>query len=104
MSTVQLRRYWFEPGHLAVFREWWPTLLAAREQYGFRVLFALASPQHEAFTWAVQLDGDADAFLEVQTRWNDSAERATAFQSWHGRVARTEIGFVEDDLGSLSTL
>ena len=100
MATVQLRRYWFEPGQLAVFREWWPTLLAARGQYGFRVLFALASPQQEAFTWAVRLDGDADAFLEVQARWNDSAERATAFESWHGRVARTEIGFVEDDLRS----
>ena len=100
MGTMQLRRYWFEPGHLGAFRDWFPTLLAAREQYGFRVLFALAEPRHEAFTWAVELDGDVDAFLGLEARWNDSPERAAAFETWHGRVARTEIGFVEDDLRS----
>ena len=104
MATVQLRHYWFGPGSLALFRDWFPTLVAAREQYGFRVLFGLADAQHESFTWAVEIDGDADAFLELQARWNDSAERTTAFQTWHGRVTGTEIGFVDDDFGSMSKL
>ena len=38
MATVQLRRYWFEPGHLAAFRDWFPALLPVRERFGFRVL------------------------------------------------------------------
>jgi hypothetical protein len=98
MATVQLRRYWFEPGHLAAFRDWFPTLLPAREQYGFRVLFALADPWQETFTWAVELDGDVDAFLEVEATYQVSPERTEAFETFPGHIARSEIGFVEDAL------
>ena len=103
MSTVQLRRYWFDPGHLAAFRDWFPTLLPAREHFGFRVLFALADPWQETFTWAVALDGDVDRFLEVDAEYETSPERTAAFETFPGHITRREIGFVEDALGS-STL
>ena len=98
MSTVQLRRYWFEPGHLAAFLEWFPTLLPARSTYGFRVLFALADAEKETFTWAVEFDGDVDAFLQVQDTYQVSPERTAAFETFPGHISKTEIGFVEDVL------
>ena len=100
MATVQLRRYWFEPGHLAAFRDWFPTLLPVREQFGFRVLFALADPWQETFTWAVALDGDVDAFLETEATYEASPERIAVFEDFPGHIARSETGFVEDALGS----
>ena len=99
MPTVQLRRYWFDPGHLAAFRDWFPTLLPVREHFGFRVLFALADPWQETFTWAVQLDGDVDAFLEVEAAYQASPERAAAFETFPGHISKREIGFAVDVLG-----
>jgi hypothetical protein len=100
MATVQLRRYWFEPGHLAAFRDWFPTLRLARERCGFRVRFALADPWQETFTWAVEYDGDVDAFLEAEAAYQDSPERAVDFEDFPGHIARSETGFVEDALAS----
>ena len=100
MTTVQLRRYWFESGHLPAFVDWFPTLLPARETFGFRVLFALADPWQETFTWAVELDGDVDAFLEVEATYQGSPEREGAFETFPGHITKREIGFVEDVLGS----
>jgi hypothetical protein len=100
MATVQLRRYWFEPGHLAAFRDWFPTLLPVREHFGFRLLFALADPWQETFTWAVAHDGDVDAFLEAEATYDASPERAAVFEDFPGHIARSETGFVEDALGS----
>ncbi len=100
MTTVQLRRYWFEPGHLAAFVDWFPTLLPAREESGFRVLFALADAEQETFTWAVELDGDVEHFLQVQDTYQASPERTAAFETFPGHISRREIGFVDDVLGS----
>jgi hypothetical protein len=100
MATVQLRRYWFEPGHLAAFRDWFPTLLPVREQFGFRLLFALADPWQETFTWAVAHDGDVDAFLEAEATYETSPERGVVFEDFPGHIARSETGFVEDAVGS----
>ncbi len=100
METVQLRRYVMEPGRLADFVAWFPTLVPVREQFGFRVVFALADPWQETFTWAVAFDGDVDAFLEVEEAYEGSPERAAVFEDFPGHIARSEIGFVEDALGS----
>ena len=71
-----------------------------REHFGFRVLFALADPWQETFTWAVELDGDVDAFLEVEAAYQVSPERTAAFENFPGHISRREIGFVEDALHS----
>ena len=91
--TVQLRRYVMEPGRLADFLAWFPTLVPVREQHGFRLLFALADHEHETFTWAVAHDGDEAAFLEVEAGYSASAERAWVFERFPGGIADKQIGF-----------
>ena len=93
METVQLRRYVLEPGRLPDFLTWFPTLVPVREQFGFRVLFALADAEHETFTWAVAHDGDEDAFRAAETACAASAERARVFETYPACVAASEIGF-----------
>ena len=98
MTTVQLRRYWFEAGHLADFVDWFPALLPAREQYGFRVLFALGDREQETFTWAVAHEGDPAAFADAEAAYISSPERAAVFETFPGHIAKKEIGLVDDVL------
>jgi len=91
--TVQLRRYEIEPGRMADFLAWFPTIVPVREQFGFRVLFALAAEEHSTFTWAVALDGTDADFLEVEARYNASPERARAFETYPDCLAGKEIVF-----------
>ena len=93
MTTVQLRRYEIAPGRMADFLEWFPTILPVREQFGFRVLFALASEEFSTFTWAVAHDGDEAAFLEVEQRYTASPERATAFEAFPQCITDKQVGF-----------
>ena len=103
MSTVQLRRYRLEPGRLPEFLAWFPTVLPVREQYGFRVVFALADHTLETFTWAVAYDGDEAGFLAAAERYDASPEKAAAFETFPRVITEHVIGFVEDVLGPVST-
>jgi len=98
VTTVQLRRYTFEPGRLPAFLDWFPSLLPVREQFGFRVLFAYADAEAETFTWAVEHDGDADEFRSVEQVYNTSDERAQLFSTFPAGIARSEVGLVSDAL------
>jgi hypothetical protein len=93
VETVQLRRYVMEPGRLADLVAWFPALVPTREQYGFRVLFALADEERETFTWAVAADGDEAAFLAAEAGYNGSPERARVFETFPDGIATKEIGF-----------
>jgi hypothetical protein len=101
VSTVQLRRYRIVPGRLPDFLAWFPAIVPVREQFGFRLLFALADHEHETFTWAVELDGDAARFAEVEAVYNASAERAAAFETFPDCIAEKEIGLADDALAAL---
>jgi hypothetical protein len=98
VSTVQLRRYTFEPGRLPAFLDWFPTLVPVREQFGFRVRFGYADRENETFTWAVEHDGDAGQFRAAEEAYNASAERARVFESFPAGIARSEVGLVDDVL------
>ena len=98
MTTVQLRRYVVEPGRMDDFLAWFPALVPVREQYGFRVLFALAEQEHETFTWAVAHEGDEAAFLAAQKTYQDSPERAQVFETFPAGIASMEIGFASSAL------
>ena len=98
MTTVQLRRYRIEPGRMADFLAWFPAIRPVREQFGFRLLFALADQEHDTFTWAVAHDGDEAAFREVEATYSASPERARAFETFPACVAEMEIGFAQDVL------
>ena len=99
MTTVQLRRYTVEPGRMDDFLAWFPTLRPVREQYGFRIVFALADRGHDTFTWAVSFEGDQAAFTEREETYNASSERAAVFESNPRVVTSMEIGFADVVLG-----
>jgi len=94
--TVQLRHYEIEPGRMADFLAWFPTIVPVREHFGFRVLFALSEEEHNTFTWAVAHDGDEADFLEVEKRYTDSPERAKAFETYPDCLAGKQIGFASE--------
>lgn len=96
MVAVQLRRYEVIPGELDALVEWFPTVVAARQKYGFSVPFAFADREHNEFVWAVSHDGDFDAALEV---YNASPERAKAFEGVPTRVAEAHVTMVEPVIG-----
>lgn len=79
---------------------WFPTIRAAREQYGFRVLFALTDDERSIFTWAVSFDGDRDAFTAFDAAWVDSPGRAAAFATNPKVVTSMETDIVSDVLAA----
>ena len=103
MTTVQLRRYRLEPGRLPEFLAWFPTVLPARERYGFRVLSAYADHALGTFTWAVAYDGDEAEFLAAVERYDASPEKAAAFETFPRVITEQVNGFVEDVLGPMAT-
>ena len=66
------------------------------------MLFALADREREIFTWAVALDGDEARFREVEAAYNESPERAAAFETFPGGIAEKEIGPADDVLAAIA--
>jgi len=91
MSTVQLRRYQLQPGEMDAFVTWWHNLVPVREQYGFRVLFALVDESTNQFVWAVTHGGDFD---EAESVYNASPERAAVFAGTPRRIAEAFVSKV----------
>ena len=54
-------------------------------------------PHREAseFVWCVSLEGDEAEFLAIQQRYNDSEERAKAFETFPKCIDSMQISFVE---------
>jgi hypothetical protein len=98
VTTVQLRHYRIEPGRMADFLAWFPAIVPVREQFDFRVPFALADHDHDTFTWAVTFDGDEQAFRDREAVYNTSPERAAAFEAFPACVASMELTFADDVL------
>jgi hypothetical protein len=90
--AVQLRRYEVVPGELDGLIEWFPRIVAVREQYGFKVEFAYADRENNEFIWAVSHDGDFDAAFEV---FMESPERAAAFEGQPKRVDEIHLAMVD---------
>jgi heme-degrading monooxygenase HmoA len=90
--AVQLRRYEVVPGEMDGFIEWFPRIVAVREQYGFKVEFAFADRENNEFVWAVSHDGDFDAAFEV---FANSPERAAAFEGQPKRVDEIHLAMVD---------
>ena len=93
--TVQLRRYVLPLDHAEQDRwiEWWRSVGAAREQYGFTILFALLDRETGEFTWAVGHDGnDFDAAEAV---YMASPERAEVFSREKPEITPARVTKVE---------
>jgi hypothetical protein len=98
VTTVQLRRYRIEPGRMADFLAWFPTIVPVREQFGFRVAVAYADHALDTFTWAVAHDGDEAAFRATEEVYNASPERAAVFETFPRCITEQVNGFVDDVL------
>ena len=98
MTTVQLRRYRLEPGRMAEFLAWFPTVLPVREQFGFRVASAYADHALDTFTWAVAHEGDEAEFTAAVERYDASPEKAQAFETFPRVITEHVNGFVDDVL------
>ena len=90
--AVQLRRYELVSGEMDGFLEWFPRIVAVREQYGFTVEFAYADRENNEFVWAVSHPGDFEAAFEV---FVNSPERAAAFEGQPTRVGEIHLAMVE---------
>ena len=73
VPEVQLRRYQLAPGTVDDFVGAWRRLVAVREQYGFRVEFAVVDRDAEQFVWAVS---HVDGFAAAEEAYYASPERA----------------------------
>jgi hypothetical protein len=72
--TVQLRRYELHPELVEQFLAWFEKVVVVRQQFDFKVIFALINRETGEFTWAVSHDGDFDA---AEARYLASPERKT---------------------------
>jgi hypothetical protein len=91
MTSVQLRRYEIKPGEMEAFLEAIRGAFVVREQYGFRVAFALVDEERNQFVWAVTHDGDFEA---VEAEYYASPERAALPANPADHIAKVHVGMV----------
>ncbi len=90
--ATQLRRYSVADGGLDKLAEWFPRIIPVREKFGFTVDFAYVDREHNEFVWAVSHPGDFEGAL---ARYNDSPERAAAFEGFSSPVLSMVVSYVE---------
>ena len=93
-KTTQLRRYEVEKGRLTELADWFPTIAAVREKYGFTIEFAYADEESSEFIWAVSYPGNTDDFDKILAVYNDSPDRAAAFAGFESPVKNMHLSFV----------
>ena len=96
--AVQLRRYEVEKGGLGRLVEWFPTIAAVRDQYGFTIEGAYADEENSEFVWIVSYPGDVDAFEAAVESYNESPERAAAFDGFNSPVSKMHLSYVSSAL------
>lgn len=90
--ATQLRRYEVAEGGLDRLVAWFPQIVAVREKYGFTVDTAVADHENNEFVWTVSHPGDFDTALES---YNNSPERAAAFEGFESPVETMHVTMVE---------
>jgi hypothetical protein len=96
VRTYQLRRYQIAEGKMQEFVAWLnSTLIPVREGFGYRVEFKLIDHATHEFVWCVSLEADEPGFLEIQKKYNESVERAKAFETFPNCIEQMQISFVE---------
>ncbi len=90
--ATQLRRYSIADGGLDRMVKWFPNIVKVREKYGFTVDFAYADHENNEFVWGVSHPGDFEAALAI---YNDSPERAAAFEGFDSPVTAMVVSMVD---------
>lgn len=96
MKTIQLRTYTIVDGEFDAFLSWWREWMPrVRAEAGFDIEFAYAVRESNQFVWAVSVPGDEAAFVELETTYLASKERAAAFAGQPQRIAFSDVTLVE---------
>ncbi|MDY7100737.1 MAG: hypothetical protein S0880_06075 [Actinomycetota bacterium] len=90
--VVQLRRYELAEGSIDAFVERWRDIVAVRERFGFRVLFAFADREANEFVWAVAHDGD---FAAAEKPYSTSEDRAAVVADLLPHLVASHVTFVD---------
>lgn len=98
--ATQLRRYDVIEGQMDSLVEWFPNIVAVREQFGFTVEFVYADRENNELVWAVSHPGDYDAAYE---EFVASPERAAVFAGQPDRVSAMHVSMVDTVIASGSS-
>ncbi|WP_419838030.1 hypothetical protein [Candidatus Poriferisodalis sp.] len=90
--ATQLRRYDVIEGQMDSLLEWFPNIIAVREQYGFKVEFMYVDRENNQLVWAVSHDGDYEA---AHDKYAASPERAAVFAGQPERVSGMNVSMVD---------
>ena len=87
-QTSQLRRYDIQPGAMDAFLEWFRgPLLEARAAHGFTAESAYVDPLANTVLWVARFNGTEAEFLAAERVYEESPERARAFETYPGTIA-----------------
>jgi len=89
---TQLRRYEVIEGEIDGFLDWFPTMRAVRESFGFKVEFMYVDRENNQVVWAVSHPGDFDAAFE---EFSASAEKAAALEGQPKRLKGVHLAMVD---------
>jgi hypothetical protein len=99
MKTTQFRRYTLVAGEYDAFLAWWQEWMPrVRPAAGFTIDFAYGLRETSEFVWAVSIEGDREAFLELERLYLNSPARAEAFEGVPQRIAHSDIRLIDDRL------
>ena len=88
MKTSQLRRYDIQPGAMDRFLEWFSgPLMVARSAHGFHPESAYVDALENTVVWVVSREGTEAEFLAAEKIYEQSPERALAFETYPGTIA-----------------
>ena len=93
--ATQLRRYEVAEGGLDRLVEWFPRIVPVRAKFGFTVDFAYADRENNQFVWSTSRPGDVASFEAAVAEYNDSPERAAAFEGFESPVTAMHVAMVD---------
>jgi len=88
-ARTQVRRYQIEDGRMDEFMHYWHVLVAQRQKFGFRVVFAYVDETNNEVVWAVEHDGD---FKAAENAYFQSEERAATLAEAPRVMTGAKIG------------
>ena len=95
-QTRQLRRYDIQPGAMDAFVEWFlGPLMEARASHGFTAESAYVDALENTVTWVARFEGTESEFLAAERIYEESPERARAFESYPGTIAAKYSAIVQ---------
>jgi len=94
--TRQLRRYDIQPGAMDVFVEWFQgPLMEARASHGFTAEAAYVDALENTVTWVARFEGTEAEFVAAERIYEDSPERASAFETYPGTIQAKYAAIVQ---------